>query len=100
MHLTMNIEYILKEDKFNITGDIKEEFWEEIVTAWVASQIGAGHDPTPMNELDVYHITIEWNSENDSFNCHSDTGSKGLREGILSHLLSKLWRANKKTQDA
>ena len=41
--------------------------------------------------LDIqYHIRLEWYSENDRIKVSSDTGNKGLLEGILMHYLKNL----------
>lgn len=90
MLATMNIEYNVKENTFNITGDVKESAWAEILEAWISSQIGSGKDSTPAVERDVYHIQILWRPEDDGLSISSDTGNKGLREGILMYILSQL----------
>ena len=89
-HLTLDIEYDIRTGKHTLSGDVKPEKAGDIIEAWIRGQIGAGKDESPPEERDVYHITIEWYPEKDDFVCRSDTGNKGLREGILMSVLKEI----------
>ena len=62
----------------------------EVISDFLRTQIGAGRSYSKINDKDVYKIRLELHLENDSFNVSSDTGHKGLRDGILGYILSKL----------
>ena len=47
-------------------------------------------DDRPPNEYDVYPICFRWYPDNDDIVVSSDTGNKGLRDGILYRVLEKL----------
>ena len=89
-HLTMEIAYDIKKSTFKISSDMKEKAYPEIIEGFIRSQIGAGRDTSKPNELDVYHITLKWYPEDDTITASSDTGNKGLREGILLDVLKQL----------
>ncbi len=86
----MNIEFNIKENKFDITGEIRKEGQLELIDSFLRTQIGAGADDSKPNEKDVYHISMKWYPENDRIEVSDDTGNKGLRDGILAYIMGKL----------
>ncbi|MGD9275819.1 MAG: hypothetical protein PVJ67_01455 [Candidatus Pacearchaeota archaeon] len=88
--LTLDIKYHLKEDEFEINSNIREGGRKDLVETFLRSQIGKGKDKRKANERDVYSIRLEWYPQNDDIIVSSDTGNKGLREGILMHYLETL----------
>lgn len=89
-HLTLDITYDMNSEEFSIKSDAKKEAYADLISAFLRLQMGAGEDKSKANEQDVYHITIKWQPHNDVFEASSDTGNKGLREGILLDILDKL----------
>ena len=88
-HLTLNIIYNIKKNKFTFKGDVKKEAYSDLICEFLRSQIGAGEDDGKANVRDVYKITLKWFPENDRFEVSYDTGNKGLRDGILHYALQK-----------
>jgi len=90
-YLTMEINYDVEKDKFDIKGDITLDGQVEILDSFIRSHVfGAGHDPTPMIERDQYQIRLQWFPDNDEIRSEYDTGNKGLRDGILIEYLKRL----------
>ena len=89
-YLSLNIEYNLNKNEFDITGDIKEEQRSNIIETVLRGQIGKDEDKNKPNEKDLYHINIKWYPQNDNFEINDDTGNKGLRDGILMQVLENL----------
>ena len=93
-YLTMDIEFNMKSRTSIINGDMKEEVYEEIIEEVISDflirQMGKGADDREPNEQDIYHITLRWYPANGDFKVGSDTGNKGLRDGILSYILTQL----------
>src|SRR5687767_11064033 len=90
---TLSIEFRLpkgQHSQFTISGDIKPEAYEEIISSFLQTQIGSGVDKREAIERDAYHITLRWYPEDDRIEAISDTGNLGLRDGILIFVLSKL----------
>ncbi len=83
LSLTLDIKYDIKRDRFEVGGDVKEEKRVDLVGMFLRSQLGQGLDRNEAEERDVYHITITWHPKDDSISVRSDTGNKGLRDGIL-----------------
>ncbi|MCK5320962.1 hypothetical protein KAJ38_00105 [Candidatus Pacearchaeota archaeon] len=86
----MNIKYDMGKGKFDISGDINKRGQHDVIEAFLRGQIGAGEDRSKANERDVYNIGLKWYPEKDRFECVSDTGNKGLRDGILLDVLGRL----------
>ncbi len=89
-HQTLNIEYDFKTSKSKITGDVKKENRSDIIATFLSLQTGKGKDESKANEKDVYKISIRWYPEGDKFEATYDTGNKGLRDGILYHVLGQM----------
>ena len=88
-HLTMDVTYH-ENGKFEIDGNINKKGQSSIIRAFLRGQTGKGKDPNPINQQDTYHISLRWFPEDDSIIAKYDTGNKGLRDGILIYVLSKL----------
>ncbi|HLD00198.1 MAG TPA: hypothetical protein VJC39_00460 [Candidatus Nanoarchaeia archaeon] len=89
-HLTLNIHYDVKEKKFEVSGDVNFEGQRELVEGFLHNQIGAGRDDKTPDKKDFYNITLRWYPLNDNLEVSSDTGNKGLRDGILLEFLKRL----------
>lgn len=88
--LVLDIKYHRGSDKFEVEGDINQEEQKDIVETFLSTQIGRGIDESKPNEKDTYRIRLEWYPEDDTIKVSSDTGNKGLRDGILMHYLESL----------
>jgi len=89
-YLTCRIQYDVKKDEFIVNGDLNREGRSEVIEGFLRGQMGKGRDRTKPEKRDVYHITLNWYPENDRIEVSSDTGNKGLREGILMRYLARL----------
>ena len=89
-HLTLDIKFYIKCGKFETGGNVSEEGREELVATFLRGQMGAGEDYSNPEKRDVYHIQLKWYPEDDTIAVKSDTGNKGLRDGILLHYLQTL----------
>ncbi len=83
------VKYNLEADTAIITTNLKRGKVKEFIQEYLATQIGAGEDKSQPNSKKEYEIRIECDLNGDIFRVHSDTGNKGLREGILLHVLQK-----------
>lgn len=89
-YLTMNITYNMDNGEFNIDGDVKKDKQYDLIADFLRLQMGQGKDTSKPNEQDVYHISISWHPYKDRFESRSDTGNKGLRDGILMDVLKQI----------
>lgn len=89
-HLTLDIQYNIKNDKFEVKSDINKEGRKELIETFLRGQIGAGKDYSKPNKEDVYRIQLKWYPENDKIEVSTNTGNKGLRDGILMHFLKEI----------
>lgn len=88
--LTMKITYQIKDGQFSISGNLGDKnFQSELIGRFLMEEIGKGADNTKPNEQDIYNITFKWYPENDLIEVTSDTGNKGLRDGILMDVLKR-----------
>ncbi len=87
--LYLELWYNIKTDMFGVNTDIKPEAQNEIVSAFLSTQMGRGRDDRELYIRDVYNIKIEVNLSEDIFNLSDDCGNKGLREGILMQFLKR-----------
>ena len=85
--LSAEIQYDISKDKFSMSSEMTLEGLVEIIENFIRGQMGEGEDKTAPNEQDVYHFRITWDPTEDDIRVSSDTGNKGLREGILMHFL-------------
>lgn len=88
-YLTMSIKYNMKDSEFDISSNMKKDGQKNLLEKFLMAQIGAGKDESKANEQEVYTITLKWFPENDTIEAQSDTGNKGLRDGILGYILSQ-----------
>lgn len=84
------LRYTLSTDELCYATDIKPEAVVELLETFLADQIGAGADPTPPVESDVYNIRIRMDLADDTFYVSHDCGNLGLRDGILIQALSRI----------
>ncbi|MCU0642047.1 MAG: hypothetical protein MUF61_00505 [archaeon] len=89
-YLSMCIKYSMGSRKFKITGNVSREGRIRILEAFLREQMGAGVDNSEANRKGNYRILLKWYPENDDIACTYNTGNKGLRDGILKDVLSRL----------
>ena len=89
-YLILDIKYHTDSDKFEIGGDLNRKGQRELVETFLLSQFGAGKDKSKPNKLATYYIRLKWYPEDDNIKVSSNTGNKGLREGILIDFLESL----------
>lgn len=90
--LVVEITYNEKSGKFKLGGDVKKEKITELVECFLSTQMGQGEDLSEPKEPDKkgnYYIQLEWHPEDDSFTVSDTCGNKGLRDGILLHMLKE-----------
>lgn len=85
----MEIKYHVKDDKFETFGDLKKKAMIELVEEFLRLQVGQGEDLVPPRDLDTYTIRLKWYPENDGIEVVSNTGNRGLRDGILMEFLKR-----------
>lgn len=92
--LTMKIDYPMDETKEpSILSDINREYWEEVLEGYIRLQMGKGEDKTPAQVREKYEIVIQIDlADDDAYYCRHDCGNKGLRDGILLKVLSRIAR--------
>jgi len=91
-YLMLGITYNVVSGEFKIEGDIKPECYIDIIDSFLSTQVGAGEDTRKAKEQDVYHVAIKWYPSDDRFVACSDTGNKGIRDGILLDVAKRLIR--------
>lgn len=85
--LFINLTYPIScPANFKCASNVATEKQAEVIREFVRSQMGMGKDNSDPANRDEYHIQLELDLSNDSFECQYDTGNKGLREGILIHV--------------
>ncbi len=77
-------------ETFSFKTSFKEAVLSEVLGAFIQSQIGQGEDPSPARDLDFYTIRLELDVSTDTFRSSHNCGNKGLRDGILLDILSRL----------
>lgn len=91
MSLFIDIEFpIGKPEELKVRSDVREDRRAELIWEFLRSQMGAGADNSPPAERDVYHIRMDIDLSEDRFSVRSDTGNKGLRDGILMDVARRL----------
>ena len=91
MNLFVVVTYPIETPhNFTIESNIKPESHADIISMFIEDEIGKGVDNSIPNEIDVYHIKLELDLETDTFTVQSDTGNKGLRDGILIDVMGRL----------
>lgn len=75
---------------FKIETDVKDGYVAELIGDFLRGQIGAGADPSPADERDIYTIHIQLDLNGDVWHCKHDCGNLGLRDGILMDVMRRL----------
>lgn len=88
----IQIKYTVADNSYKITSNLTKEGVDEIISAFISSQIGAGKDKSEPNDYPTFNIRLEWTAAHDDIHVVYDTGNKSLREGILMDVLWKLRR--------
>lgn len=86
----LEIKYTIETGKAEFGGNLKKNARKELIEAFLTGQIGAGEDKTPPEERETYSIRLEWFPEDDRIEVGSNTGNKGLRDGILLQILKNM----------
>lgn len=89
-HLTLDILYQVESNNFEVGGDVNDQGRKGLVENFLLGQVGAGADDREPNVQDTYRIQLQWYPHDDRIVSRSDTGNKGLRDGILMQYLSYL----------
>ena len=79
-----------KGEPFDLETNAKPEVIGEILSEYLRSHIGDGKDYSKAVEKKIYHIIVGLDLRDDSFGTYSDTGNKGLTDGIVSKSIKKL----------
>ncbi len=71
------------KNKTIIRTNATPEALPEILSDWIRDQVGTGKDLSKHDEKDNYVIKINLDLSGDIFTTSSDTGNKGLTNGIV-----------------
>lgn len=82
-YLVLRVVYDVKKDKFTSSGDLNEDGKREVIESFLRSQMGAGADRREYIKRRKYEIELRWFPEDDNIEVISNTGNKGLRDGLL-----------------
>ncbi len=88
--LVLEIVYDTRKNEFIASRHINDELKYDLVETFLRGQIGKGEDYSRPNHKDRYNITLRWYPNIDMIEVWSDTGNKGLRDGILLSFLEYL----------
>ena len=77
-------------EKFQIETNAKTELVGELLADYIRTQMGAGKDDSPPNEVDVYEITIGIDLSDDTWGTNHNCGNKGLRDGIIMDVINRI----------
>jgi len=91
-HLRLELTYTETGDRYEVKSEMTKQGQIELIEAFLSSQIGAGEDNTPANKQKQYRIKLDWYLQNDEIEVTSNTGNKGLRNGILMCYLKRLYK--------
>ena len=97
--LFINITYDPNKDKYKVRTNVKREGVEDLIDTFLRGQIGAGSDSRKAEKREVYHINMQIDLSDDSFNVSDDTGNFGLRDGILLGIRGK-WSLEREARKA
>ena len=89
-YLDLVVMHNIETNVFEYEGDVRPERRADLIMEFIRTQIGAGADPTPANEVDVYKITLRWYPDGDRFATSHNCGNLGLRDGILLEAARRL----------
>ena len=90
MDAKIKIKFNLKKETFDVWTNIKDKFIADTVLEFLRSVMGTGKDKSKAKKLNIYLIEIGLALEGDIFTVKSNTGNKGLREGILMLFVKKM----------
>lgn len=83
--VTVKVTYDLNDlARCKIETDAKREALEEILSAWVQSQLGQGKDERVPADREVYTIIISLDLNGDVFSTTADTANDSLTLGIIA----------------
>jgi hypothetical protein len=85
--IVLEIDFVVKGELVTIATNAKFDKVEDLLEDYLMSIVGTGKDPTPMNELDAYKITLGLQLDDNTWGTSHDCGNKGLREGILMRVM-------------
>lgn len=88
--MIMIVTFPMKTEIPSIRSNVKREHWEEVLSGFLACQVGAGADATPPRKRAVYTIQIDLDLDDDVYYNKHDCGNKGLRDGLLMATLQKI----------
>jgi len=88
--LYLYIDYDVEHDAFCYHTNIKQEKIADIVSEFLGTQMGKGADDRAPDIRDYYSIDLILDLSHDIFKVGHTCGNKGLRDGILMNLVSKL----------
>ena len=92
--LSINIDYDVIGDLFWYETNIKEEELLDVLDDYLRSKMGSGGDNSPIEEHDLYTITIYIDLGFDRFTIGSNCGNKGLREGLVMGFMKRIKEKN------
>jgi hypothetical protein len=93
LHIELN--YSISEKSATIAGtNIKESYIDDFLAEVVHSQVGKEKDFSKAKELEVYNILLKCDLSYDKISISSNTGNKGLTDGILTHTIGN-WKFSK-----
>jgi len=89
--LRIKFQYDIKNDSvtFDPETNIKPHLIGDTISDYIQTQLGAGSDPTPAKERDVYTICLDLDVSTDTYTLHHDCGNLGLVLGILLEVARK-----------
>jgi len=88
--LSLEVKYNVRHSTFTIKSDVQKDRQAQLLLEYLRTKMGSGADNSAPNLKEEYTITLQWFAEDDSFRINSDTGNKGLREGILMKVVNRL----------
>jgi len=88
--LAIDLKYDIKNDKFYVRTNVKQDKVADLVSTFLQGQVGAGKDEREAADRSVYSIKMRVDLSDDSFETSSDTNNYGLRDGILMRFAAML----------
>lgn len=87
MSLYLKLQYNVEKDSYKEKSNIIKDKRKEIVSEFLRTQIGAGKDDSPVNEVEVYEIELHIIFDPESYECKSNCNNLSLRDGILMNYI-------------
>ena len=89
--LTVTYNFVGEDTTFEIDGNCKPEFQEEIISIFLQDMVGSGtNKKEEVVNRDVYKITLLLDLDGDRFRIRHDCGNLSLAVGILMDVLRRL----------